>query len=233
MTTGTTGTPGGVQPPVTTQQVSEVGTLNDQIQNISLEIARLIATSKDVREQIKSVKDQLRSVNASRPVKTEGKSDEAFKAEMTNHQAQVADLQGTINNLNGTLEQLYKDVEEAQRKIQNLEGQKGGAAARDADRMRRELEAEKEKLESTAAKLDEPADGDASSAQLAKKLTIKKVERQIPVAVEGNPELREAIRAFALLLAHPQQAVTQQNKYTGSGVQNAGRVLPLSEPSES
>jgi|TARA_B100001964_G_C14207638_1_gene588917 chromosome segregation ATPase len=233
MTTGSTGTPGGVQAPVTAQQVSEVGTLNDQIQNISLEIARLIATSKDVREQLKSVKDQLRSTNAARPVKTEGQSDEAFNAQMGDYQGKVADLQSTINDLNDTLEQLYKDVEEAQHKIQNLEGQKGGAAARDADRMRRELEAEQEKLESTAAKLEEPEDGDASSSQLSRKLTLKKVERQIPVAVEGNSELRDAIKAFALLLAHPQQSVTQQNKYTGSGVQNAGRVLPLSEPSES
>jgi hypothetical protein len=53
------------------------------------------------------------------------------------------------------------------------------------------------------------------------------------VAVEGNSELREAIKAFALLLAHPQQSPTEQNKYTGSGVANAGRVLPLNEPSQS
>ena len=233
MTTGSTGNPGGVQAPVTSQQVSEVGTLNDQIQNISLEIARLIATSKDVREQLKSVKDQLRSANASRPVRENFKSDEAFKSAQGNYEASVSQLQDSINNLNDTLETLYKDVEEAQRKIQNLEGQKGGAAARDADRLRRELEAEKEKLEATAATLEEPEAGDATTAQLSRKLTIKKMERQIPVAVEGNSELKDAIKAFALLLAHPQQAPAQQNKYTGSGVANAGRVLPLNEPSQS
>ncbi len=233
MTTGSTGTPGGVQAPVTSQQVSEVGTLNDQIQNISLEIARLIATSKDVREQLKSVKDQLRSTNASRPVRENFKSDEAYNGAQGNYEASVSQLQDTINNLNETLETLYKDVEDAQGKIQNLEGQKGGAGARDADRLRRELEAETEKLEATAATLEEPEDGDKSTSQISRKLTIKKVERQIPVAVEGNSELREAIKAFALLLAHPQQSPTVQNKYTGSGVANAGRVLPLNEPSQS
>lgn len=229
MSIPSSGNVGQMPPAVSNVATSKTASLNDQITNVLAEIMAIVAQAQQLSESVKGLKEAKKSLNAQRPNRENFDKDEDYAAALSGWQNSVGDLQGQIDGLNEQIEKLFKDVAQAQQKVQGLESQKGAAAADDAEAMRQEMD----RLKDSVSALDKAADevsestGDKSSSRAGRKLELKKLERQVPVADLANPELKEAIRTFALMLSDMGDASTAQNMYTGGAKTAPASGLPM------
>jgi chromosome segregation ATPase len=229
MSIPSSGNAGQMPPAVSSVATSKTASLNEQITNVLSEIMAIVAQAQQLSESVKGLKEAKKSLNAQRPNRENFDKDENYTSALSAWQGSVGDLQGQIDGINEQIEKLFQDVGQAQQKVQGLESQKGAAASEDAKAMRQEMDRLKDSVSALDKAADEVSEGtsDKSSSRAGRKLEIKKIERQVPVEDASNPELKAAIRTFALMLSDTGDASTTQNMYTGGAKSAPASGLPL------
>ena len=228
MSISSSGNVGQMPPAVSNVATSKTASLNEQITNVLAEIMAIVAQAQQLSESVKGLQEAKKALNAKRPNRENFDKDADYNAAMSAWQGSVSDLQGQIESLNNQIEKLFKDVAKAQQKVQTLESQKGAAAAEDAEKMREEMDRLKDSMGALDKAADEVSDGgEKNAARVGRKLELKKIERQLPVEDASSPDLKAAIRAFAMMLTDMSDASVAQNMYTGGAKTAPASGLPM------
>ena len=228
MSISSSGNVGQMPPAVSNVATSKTASLNEQITNVLAEIMAIVAQAQQLSESVKGLQQAKKALNAQRPNRENFDKDEDYNAAMSAWQGSVSGLQGQIESLNNQIEKLFKDVAKAQQKVQTLESQKGAAAAEDAEKMREEMDRLKDSMGALDKAADEVSDGgEKNAARVGRKLELKKIERQVPVEDAASPDLKAAIRAFAMMLTDMGDTSVAQNMYTGGAKTAPASGLPM------
>lgn len=229
MSIPSSGNAGQMPSAVSSVATSKTASLNEQITNVLAEIMAIVAQAQQLSESVKGLKAAKKSLNAQRPNRENFDKDEDYSAALSSWQNSVGDLQGQIDSLNGQIEKLFKDVAKAQQKVQGLESQKGAAAAEDAEKVRQEMDRLKDSMSALDKAADEVSEGsgEKNASRVGRKLELKKLERQVPLEDAANPELKAAIRSFALMLSDVGDGTGAENMYTGGAKTAPASGLPM------